>query len=324
MRIARLLALPIAAGLLSAAAVASDEQHVDRAQERSKDARPHRVGDGEQEHHDDHDEHGVFSIADFERYGVVLETARSGNVDVEVELPGEVRPNADRIAHLAPRFSGLVSQVYKVVGDEVRKGEALARIESDNLSVYTLRAGFDGVVIDKHVAPGESVSPSHDAFVIADLSSVWVQVGVYQKALPLVSIGQEVSIETSDGAVRAQGEISYLAPVVDQATRTASARVVLENSDGRWRPGMFVMAHVAVPSPAEVIVSRSALHTFEGRQVVFVVEGETFVPRPVVVGDIGRRTAAISSGVSAGERYAAQGSFLVKADLAKGEGGHAH
>jgi cobalt-zinc-cadmium efflux system membrane fusion protein len=280
-----------------------------------------------------HDEHGAhdepadtqrFGPRDMQRFGVTLAEAGPGPVDVAIELPGEVRPNADRLAHLAPRFAGIVRAVHKRVGDSVRAGEALAVIESETLARYELRAAFDGTVIDRHVTAGEVVRPDTPAFIVADLATVWIEVAVYQKDLPLVGVGRKVYVDGGPGIAGAEGTVAAVAPIVDQATRTAVARVVLENPDGRWRPGMFVTAVVLDPTPAPLIVPKSALHADGGRTVVFVAEGERFEMRPVVLGRVGRTAAEITTGLAAGERVAADGSFLVKAELAKGEAGHAH
>ncbi len=332
-RCAALLAL--LTGVAAAGDEHGDEHSGERAHEHSGEhggehgndehAGGHGDEHGHDEHAGEHDDHETtFSVAQLEAYGVVVATAGPGSVDVEIELPGEVRPNADRVAHLGPRFPGVVREVRKGVGDKVRKGEVLARIESDNLSTYNLIAAFDGEVIDRHIALGESVTRATTAFVVADVSTVWVYVDVYQKALPRVTVGQSVIVTTSDQASEAGGVISYLAPVVDQATRTATARVVLDNASGRWRPGLFVVANVSLPVEARVVVTRRALHTLEGNSVVFVIEGDGFVARPVTVGEIGRTKASIVTGVAAGERYADQGSFLVKAELGKGEAAHEH
>jgi membrane fusion protein, heavy metal efflux system len=280
---------------------------------------------GDHDVHDDHDDHDeTFSVAVFERYGVRVATAAPGVVDAGIELPAEVRPNADRLAHVAPRFPGIVREVRKNVGDSVQAGDVLALIESERLSTYEVRAGFAGTVIDKHITPGEAVTRDEPAYIVADLSTVWVDVSVHQKALPRVQVGQSVVVSTSDGALEVAGTVSYLAPIVDQATRTATARVVLPNPDGRWRPGLFVIATVAHPVEAAIVVPRRALHRLDGRAVVFVVDDDTFVARPVTVGAVGRSNAQITSGLSAGERFADEGSFLVKAELAKGSAVHSH
>jgi cobalt-zinc-cadmium efflux system membrane fusion protein len=225
---------------------------------------------------------------------------------------------------VAPRFPGIVREVRKHVGDRVSAGDVLAIIESENLATYELTVAFDGTVIDKHITPGEAVSRERPAYIVADLSTVWVHINVYQKALPEIRLGQSVWISTRDEALEAEGTVSYLAPVVDQATRTATARVVLPNDDGRWRPGLFVNATVALSVAAAVVVPRRALHTMDGTTVIFVAEDDTFVARPVNVGAVGRTKAEIVGGLSSGERFAADESFLVKTELGKGTAEHHH
>ncbi len=275
--------------------------------------------------HDDHERAPAdFTVADFERSGVRLATAAPGEVDLGVELPGEVRPNADRIAHVAARFPGIVREVRKHVGDAVKAGDVLAVVESEQLASFEVRAAFDGTVIDKHIAPGEAVDRDEPAFIIADLSTVWVTISVYQQALDEVRIGRPVVIAASQGRLEATGSVSYIAPVVDQATRTASARVVLPNADGAWRPGLFVTATVFDPIRADVVVPRRAIQTVDGKPVVFVVEHDRFERRAVTLGRVGRTKAEVVTGLAPGDRFADERSFLVKAELGKGVGGHEH
>lgn len=275
------------------------------------------------------DEHGhdepapvPFTVADFERFGVRIATAGPGLIDTGVELPGEVRPNPERTAHLAAQFAGRVREVRKRVGDTVRAGDVLAIIESDTLAPYPLTTALDGVVVDQHVAPGEAVGPGNVAFVVADLGTVWVEINVYQKDLAAVRPGERVRVIAGHGIADGEGTVSYVSPVLDQATRTAVARVVLPNPTGAWRPGLFVTARVLDPQPAAVVVPRAALQRMNGATVVFLVDGDAIVPRPVRIGRGGRERVEIVAGLAAGERYADDGTFLLKAELGAGAGGH--
>lgn len=299
---------------------AHEDEHAHEDEDAHEDEHAH-----EDTHEDAHDDaHGHdFTVADFQRFGVGVGTAAAATIDLTLELPGEVRPNADRIAHLAPRFPGIVREVRKRIGDPVRAGEVLAVIESENLSSFEMKAALDGVVIARHITPGEAALRERTAFIVADLSTVWVEVSVYQAALPRVAVHQPVRVSGRDG-LEAEGAISYVAPIVDQATRAAAARVVLANPDGRWRPGLFVTVAVQREVEADLAVPRRALHQLEGDTVVFAVEGDRFVPRPVRLGAVGWSRAEIVAGLRPGDRYADEKSFLVKAELAKGEGGHAH
>lgn len=309
------LALCLTAMLTSRLCYASDDHDHREGEEETE----HEEGEG---HDQDEEKRRAFSVADFEKAGVRLSVAGPGEVDVGVDLPAEVRPNADRIAHIAPRFPGIVREVRKHIGDPVRAGEVLAIIESENLSSFELRAAFDGNVVDKHVSPGELATREEPAFIVADLSNVWVMVTVYQDTLPLIRAGQPVSIRTSNGKQEAKGTIAYVSPIIDQATRSATARVVLPNPTGRWQPGLFVTATVHEPVTADIVIPRRAVQTFEGKPTVFVAEGDHFEPRAVTLGEVGRTTVGITAGLETGERYADVRSFLVKADLAKGEAEH--
>jgi cobalt-zinc-cadmium efflux system membrane fusion protein len=275
---------------------------------------------------DDHDDHGgaTFSVGDFAKFGVTVATAAPGTVDIALDLPGEIRPNGDRIAHLAARFPGVVRDVRAGIGDRIHAGDVLATIESDNLSTYAIRAPFEGTVIDRHLALGETVDQTGPVFILADLSTVWLEVNVHQHALARIAPGRSVIIRDVAGQRTARAEIAYVSPIIDQETRTAIARAIVPNDDGGWRPGTFVVATVEEAVGAAVVVPRHALQTFEGAPTVFIVEGERFEPRRVVVGAQGRSRIEITSGLTAGARIANEGSFLVNAELAKGEGGHEH
>jgi len=313
-----LLALALTALPSDLVRASRDHGGGDRADEQTEA----RAGD----HPDDHGgERDAFDVATFEQHGVRVATAGPGRVDSAIELPGEIRPNGDRIAHLAPRFPGIAREVRKRVGDSIVAGETMALIAGDNLATFPLEAAFAGTVIDRHVTPGEVVSPERAAFIVADLSTVWVEIDVYQRALDRVRVGGPVEITAGRGGESVEGIVSYVSPVVDQATRTARARVVLANPHGRWRPGSFVTALVHDPSDAAVVVPRRAVHRLGGEPVVFVVSGDHFTPRVVTLGRVGRSRVAIAQGLEPGERYADEGSFLVKAEIAKGEGAeHEH
>jgi cobalt-zinc-cadmium efflux system membrane fusion protein len=261
---------------------------------------------------DSHDERGVeFTVADFERFGVRVAEAGAGTVDVAVDLPAEVRPNGERVAHVAAPYPGVAREVPKSIGESVRAGDVLAVIESDTLARYPLRSAIDGVVIDRDVVPGETVTRERTIFVVADLERVWVE------------ISREVALRSASG-LEAGGAVSYIAPVVDPETRTVSARVVLPNPDGGWRPGLFATATIVDPVAAAVVVPLDAVQSHEGRTVVFVVEDDHFDPRPVVLGRRGRSRVEIAAGLTPGERYAAAGAFRIKAELGKGAVLHSH
>lgn len=252
--------------------------------------------------------------------GIEITAARPGPVDSGIQLVGEVHPNGDRLAHITPRFPGIVREVQKRAGDVVHAGDVLAVIESsDSLAPYTVKTAIDGIVIAKDLTRGEAVERTKQAFVVADLSSVWVDLAVYQKDLGRIPMGQRVHIDAVGEGPAAEGTISYITPSVDQVTRTATARVVVPNEGRKFLPGMFVTAHTLDVVDAPVTVPAEAIQTVGGQSCVFVEAPGGLVRRPVVLGREGKELVEIRSGLAAGERIAVRNSFLLKAELAKGE-----
>jgi cobalt-zinc-cadmium efflux system membrane fusion protein len=268
----------------------------------------------------------VLSEEDVRDFGVQLSQAGPLAIASYVHLAGEVRANQDRVAHIVPRFSGIVSEVRAHIGDKVEPGQVLAVIESDeSLAPYELKTLIGGTIIEKHITLGEALSRDVVAFVVADLSTVWVDLAVYQRDLGRVRVGQEVEVSTNHHRPVARGIISYVTPTVDERTRTATARVVISNDDGSWRPGMFVTARVKVgEAKVDVGVPRTALHTLDGETVVFVQTGEGFAPRPVRIGRQGRDAVEILEGLEPGEVYVSRGGFVLKAQLQREAFGEGH
>ena len=256
-------------------------------------------------------------------FGVVVAAASPGRIDSGVELLGAVQPNGDRLAHIVPRFGGIVREVRKAAGDLVRSGDVLATIESsESLAPYELRTLIDGIVITRHLTRGEAVDRERQVFVIADLSNVWVELSVYQKDLARVEVGQAVRVHTVDDGPSAEGIVSYITPALDPETRTATARVVLANPGRRWLPGMFVAGRTLDEGEAAVAIPRQAVQSLGGRSVVFAEAGDAFTPRPVRLGREGETLVEVVSGLSAGERIAMTNTFLLKAELSKAEAEH--
>jgi cobalt-zinc-cadmium efflux system membrane fusion protein len=190
---------------------------------------------------------------------------------------------------------------------------------------YEIKAPFGGTVIEKHITLGEALKDDTEAFVVADLSTVWADIQVYQKDLPLIRKGQQVLITAGHGIPDVTGAISWVGPVVGEATRTATARIVLANPLGVLRPGLFVTARILTDSdPVALLVPKSALQTVEDRTVVFVRDEDGFEPRPVRIGRENATQVEILSGLEAGQIYASKGAFTLKAQLAKGAFGDGH
>ncbi|WP_407122587.1 divalent metal ion exporter adaptor subunit IhpB [Bradyrhizobium sp. STM 3561] len=279
--------------------------------------------------HVEQDEHGAdrIRISDVKlaAAGVSLAEAASATLTDTLSFNGILRANQETVVQVTPRFPGVVKSILKRIGEKVGKDDLLAAIESNqSLTVYELKAPIAGTIIERQISLGEYASEQKPAFVVADLSTIWVDLSIYRQDLRRVRINDEVLIDPDDGRGEIKGTISYMAPIGSSETQTALARVVLANADGRLRPGLFVTARLILAARnVAVAVRRSAIQTLENKTIVFVREdGDKIEARPVELGDSDPKFVEIRAGLSAGERYVAENSFVVKAEMGKGDADH--
>ena len=284
-----------------------------------------RVANG----HIEQDEHGadriLISDVKLASAGAVLAVAGEATLSDTLSFNGVLRANQEAVVQVTPRFPGIVRSISKRIGDTVAKNDQLASIESNqSLTVYDLKAPISGTVIDRQISLGEYASEQKPSFVVADLSTIWVDLSIYRQDLNRVRTGDEVLIDPDDGSADVKGHISYVAPIGSSDTQTAIARIILANKDGRLRPGLFVTARLVLAKRnVPVAVRAGAIQTLENKTVVFVREGgDKIEARPVELGESDARFVEIRAGLSAGEPYVAGNSFVVKAEMGKGEAEH--
>jgi cobalt-zinc-cadmium efflux system membrane fusion protein len=261
-----------------------------------------------------------------EAAGIAVAMAGAATIRERVVLNGRIAANEDALAHVMPRFPGVVRSVHKRLGDTVARGDLLATIESnESLQAFELRSPLAGRVIAKEVSAGEFVSTERELFRIADLRTVWVDLDVYRRDFGRLRVGQPLRIDAGDGTPSVESTLAYLSPIGSVNTQTLLARAELPNPDLSWRPGLFVTAEVEVgATPVPVAVAVEALQRLRDWDVVFIAADGVFEAQPV---ELGRRDAThveIVSGLVAGQPYVAAGSFLLKADAGKSGASHDH
>jgi cobalt-zinc-cadmium efflux system membrane fusion protein len=257
---------------------------------------------------------------------LVVEPAGPANLREEVELTGTVQARSDRSVRVQPRFPGVVRELRFSVGDKVPRGAVLAVVQSnESLESYSVIAPAGGTVLERGGQVGEVSSTSEPLFVIADLSSVWIELDAFGADLKRLAAGQPVSVEAADGSAQGQGKLVRIAPVASAASQSVRARVLLDNAAGAWRPGQFVRGRVLVAETAvPLAVKHAGLQPFRDFQVVFAQVGDTYEVRMLELGRADRNFVEVLGGLEPGDRYVTENSFLVKADIEKSGASHDH
>lgn len=258
--------------------------------------------------------------------GIVIEEPTSMKLKTKLRLFGKVNANEERLAHVAPRYPGIVKKVTKRLGDKVEKDELLAVVQSnESLQNYEIKAEIAGTVVERHVVVGEYVGTEDRLYAIADLQSVWVDLNVYRQDFPKLKIGERLLIEAPGSANKIDGAISYISPFGAESSQTMLARAEVPNPEGILRPGLFVSADAILgETEVSVAVKESAIQTVENAEALFVQEGDSFEARPVRLGRRDGEWVEVLSGIKSGEKYASQNSFILKAEIGKGEAEHEH
>jgi cobalt-zinc-cadmium efflux system membrane fusion protein len=204
----------------------------------------------------------------------------------------------------------------------------LSTHQTSGLRRIEVRAPIGGQIVERRVDLGAPVGregQESEIYVIADLSVLWIDLSVPTSELASIAVGQPVTVTAGQAGLRADAKVIFVSPILQADTRSARVIAAMDNASMAWRPGVFVIAQITlVEQPVDLCVPRSALQTIEGEQNLFVRTDEGFEKREVVVGrgDDGR--VEIVFGLDPGEVIATTRTFVLKAELGKGDADHDH
>jgi len=221
---------------------------------------------------------------------------------------GSISRNGDGLVASAKQRLMLFGVKEGQIAELERSGKPNIRI-----SIYS---PFSGVVIEKMVQQGQYVNTGEVLFNIADLSTVWVEVEVYENEVSSIHIGQQVEVRSQSFPDKpSTGRIAFIYPFLDPKTRTVKARIELANPGMKLKPEMFVNTIIKVVLTPTIAVPATAVMNTGKRQVVWVESSPgMFESRTVQVGQQAEDKVQILSGLRSGEKVAASGGYLIDSE----------
>jgi RND family efflux transporter MFP subunit len=208
---------------------------------------------------------------------------------------------------------------WDISSDQIERLERTGEVTR----TLALQAPFDGVVLEKMVVRGQSVMAGMKLYRLADLTTVWIEGAVFEQDLAAVRTGSAARAEVAAYPGRSfTGHVSFIAPTVDEPSRTTRVRVVFANPGGALKPGMYatlffeaLVGRDVLQIPAEAVVMTGE------RNLVFVVGADgALESREVVLGQRAGQRFEVVRGLAAGERIVASANFLVDAESRLGTG----
>lgn len=255
-----------------------------------------------------------------------IRTALAGPTPLQLERDffAVVEVDPGRVAHVSARFAGPIQQILVGENAVVKKGQALAVIQSNqSLTNYTVYAPISGIITARDAAVG-AMAGRASLFEITDLSEVHVDAAAFADDAHLIRVGQIVHIQASSiDRNYSEGKIERIKPVADAASGAVRFHAVIANEAGRWRPGQSAIMRLVSEQTALAVDAR-AIQRFRDWQVVFIQVGDTYEIRPLELGRRDARFVEVLSGLNVGDRYVVEQSFLIKADIEKSGASHDH
>jgi cobalt-zinc-cadmium efflux system membrane fusion protein len=284
------------------------------------------------EAHDDHAE----APKGPPRTTISAEAARAGGVKTEIagpvvmaeiiEMAGRVEITPEGQGKVRAWFPGRIVALNAELGQRVRKGQVLARVESSNsLQTYSIPAPLGGVIIEKGSNVGD-VAGEAPLYVIADPEKLHAEFFVYPRDAERVRAGQTVEVRTLSGDSRVTAPVEAIVPTADVASQTLMAHVHLPpGSSEAFRPGMGVEGAFQVSTrPAALAVRTKAVQRLGDDRVVFVKTGDAYEARVLKLGRKTPEWTEVLGGLAAGAAYVTDGAFLIRADIEKSGASHDH
>lgn len=188
------------------------------------------------------------------------------------------------------------------------------------LGIHTLVAPLDGTIVERQVTKGELVEGDRVAFLIANLSHLWVELDVFERNLHAIRVGDEVLVHALSGSTQdIKGRVAQVGAIIDSATRSATVRIEIDNSAGLLRPGQAVDAKIHASNAAQAtatLVPLSAVTFVDGEPTVFVLTDKlTVKPTIVVLGEGNGDERQVVKGLEPGQRVVKSGVFELKSEL---------
>ncbi|GGH40580.1 RND transporter [Mangrovimonas yunxiaonensis] len=207
-------------------------------------------------------------------------------------------------------------KLWKLSENQINQIEETGNVK-EHVPVY---ATVSGTVTEKLVAQGDYIKQGQPLLKIANLNTVWANFDVYENQINAFKTGQNISVSTAAYPNKVfKGKVDFIDPILNTQTRTVVLRVVLNNQDQIFKPGMFVSARlegVANKDQEAITVPTSAVLWTGERSVVYVkssLDQPVFEMREVVLGHQIGDGYQVLKGLNVGDQVVTNGTFTVDA-----------
>lgn len=226
-----------------------------------------------------------------------------GNIIKYLPLLGQVIFNPNQYSKLAPRYSGLVLNIKKTVGDYIRKGQTLAVIEENvGLQQYRFTSPLNGTVITRNLAEGEYVPEGKSSFSVANLKVLWAKLNVRQEHISKISNNQKILIvskfKKNGLSKKTYGKIFFVSPIIDEHTMTGKILLTVKNKQGNWHPGESIDGYIPIGKfKPSLILTKKAIVKKGDKNGVFSIINNKIFWKEIILGESDQKNYQVLKGI---------------------------
>ncbi len=265
-----------------------------------------------------------FREGDLAKEGQELVTLNDREAQLRLEYAESKRATAEAQLKLARKRLSVNEELFRIGAiirpkleeSQIEVEQAETQVETavkeaglaeHELGRTTLKAPMDGVIGTRQVEPGEYVTPQTVIATLMDVNAVYVELGIIERDIERIRLGQRVKVSVDSlPNTTFEGKVDNLAPVIEGKSRTLTAKVKVENTQGQLLPGMFARAEIAVfEKPNALVIPTSALKDTDGDgkfESVFLAAGDKAALKPITVGYLTTDYAEVSQGLDEGDQ----------------------
>lgn len=234
----------------------------------------------------------------------------------------ELPPGSQR--HISARFDGLIKQSHVQLGDEVKKGQLLYTIESDeSLKTYQIKAPTTALVTALEGYSGEQTQ-GRRLMTLTQTNVLRAELAVFPKDAQNVKLNSPVTLSTNGIEGTVEGLIADVYPKA-KASQAREFWLDIDNSEGQFSPGLFITAKIETGKfQVPLAVKRAGLQSFRDFIVVYAKVGQEYEVRMLTLGRQAGPWAEVLGGLELGTEYVSENSYIIKADIEKSGAAHDH
>ncbi len=232
---------------------------------------------------------------------------RSKDILSQSEFP-EVSSGANSMLEAAKRRLRL----WDISNSQIRELERTGKVKKS----LVIHSPISGNIVERNAFPNMYVEPNTSIYTIADHSSVWVNVDIYENEIHLINKGDKakMTLDALPGETLT-GTVEFIWPHLDPVSRTIKVRLEFPNPDTKLLPEMYTNIEIDIPLGTQLSVPKSSVLRTGAKDIVFVDKGNGNIEiRKIMIGRAAGGYYEVTGGLSEGERVISRANFLIDSE----------